>query len=193
MSNKSKFSQKTLNKIILETESVLKNNLDKFKAFVQKLAVTDDTWRFWIQFVFQDALAYVGLFLAIQSGDWCLRTACVKQMASVFTAFDHQNYRKLISRHLADLLCMPDSVLTMFQQGAFVVSIKGRTWHSVAVDEAHEMLINKACKMSIVRPTPDYVNRIAQYLPCRTTALDYRQKYYPPYPKNLMTLKGSIT
>lgn len=172
MSNKSKFSQKTLNKIILESESLLKSNLRKFKAFIQKLVVTDDTWKFWIQYVFQDAFAYVGLFLAIRSGNWSLRTACVKQMASVFTAYDHHNYCKLISRHLADLLCMPDSILTMFQQGAFVVSIKGRTWHSVAVDEAHEMLINKACKMSIVRPTPDYVNRIAQYLPYRTTALE---------------------
>ena len=53
-----------------------------------------------------------------------------------------------------------------------VVSIRGRTWHSVAIDEAHEMLINKACKMSVVRPSPDYVNRIAHYLPYRTTALE---------------------
>ena len=35
----------------------------------------------------------------------------------------------------------------MFQQGAFVVSITGLTWHSVAIDEAHEMLTNKTCKL----------------------------------------------
>ena len=55
----------------------------------QKLAVADETWKFWIQFVFQDVAAYIGLFLAIRSGDWSLRTACIKQMAPVFTAFDH--------------------------------------------------------------------------------------------------------
>ena len=106
-------------------------------------------------------------------------------MAPVFTAFDHTNYRKLIPRHLADLLRMPQSILTMFQQGAFVVSITGRTWHSVAIDEAHEMLINKACKMSIVRPSPDYVNRTARYLPYRTKALENLSFLLFPEEKNL--------
>jgi hypothetical protein len=40
----------------------------------------------------------------------------------------------------------------MFQQGAFAVNIKGKPWHSVAVDEAHEMMMNKSCKTSIVKP-----------------------------------------
>ncbi len=88
-----------------------------FKCFIQRLAVIDDTWRFWIQFVFQDAMAYVGLFLGIRSGDWDLRMASKKQMAPVFTAFDHPNYQKLIGRHIADILCMPSSVQTMFQRG----------------------------------------------------------------------------
>ena len=30
----------------------------------------------------------------------------------------------------------------MFEQGALVVSITGRVWHSVGINEAHEMLIN---------------------------------------------------
>ena len=67
------------------------------------------------------------------------------------------------------MLTMLESVITMFQQGAFVVS---RMWHSVAIDEGHEMLINKACKMSIVRLSPDHINRIADYLPYRTKALE---------------------
>ena len=185
MANTTKFNRDTLANIISETKSLLKKNFDQFKAFIQELARTDSTWRFWVQFVFQDVAAYIGLFLAIRSGDWYLRTACIKQMAPVFTAFDHTNYQKLISRHLADLLIMPQSVLTMFQQGAFVVSITGRTWHSVAIDEAHEMLINKACKMSIVRPSPDYVNRIARYLPYRTKALENLSTLLFPDEKNL--------
>ena len=31
---------------------------------------------------------------------------------------------------------MPTTILAMYQQGAFVVSIKGRPWHSVAIDES---------------------------------------------------------
>ena len=178
LANKANFNSETLHKILSETQSP--QQFDEFKKFIQELARTDSTWRFWIQFVFQDIAAYVGLFLAIRSGDWYLRTACIKQMAPVFTAFDHANYRKLISRHIADMLTMPRSVLTMFQQGAFIVSITGRTWHSIGIDEGHEMLINKACKMSIVRPSPDYINRIVRYLPYRTKALENLSTYLFP-------------
>ena len=52
--------------------------------------------------------------------------------------------------------------------GFFVVSVLGRPWHSVAIDESHEMLINKDCKTSIVRPLPDFINRIARYIPYRS-------------------------
>ena len=116
-------------------------------------------------------MSYVSLFLAIRSGDWNLQVASIKSMAAVFTAFDHPNYQKLISQHLEDVLTMPAPIKAMFQQGAFVVSICGRPWHSVAIDESHEMLINKDCKMSIVRPLPDYINRIARYMPYRTKAV----------------------
>jgi len=120
------FDCETLSDIISGTESVVAKNYEDFKTFIQKVAVEDETWKFWIQFVFQDVAAYVGLFLAIRSGDWDLRTACIKQMASVFTAFDHANYCKLISQHLADLLCMPQSILTIFLSRC----IFGRTWHT---------------------------------------------------------------
>ena len=58
---------------------------------------------------------------------------------------------------------MPVPITAMFRQGAFVVSVTGRPWHSVAIDESHEMLINKDCKTSIIHPIPDYINRIAQH------------------------------
>ena len=97
---------------------------ENFREFIQKMAHTDDTWRFWVQFVFEDAMAYISLFLAIRSGDWDLRVANVKAMAAVFTAFDHQTYQKLISHHLEDnIATMPPSIITMFRQGAFVVSV----------------------------------------------------------------------
>lgn len=117
-------------------------------------------------------MAYVGQFLAIRSGDWDLRLASVKAMAPVFTAFDHQTYQKLISMHLDDLLSMPPEIRAMFKQGAFVVSICGRPWHSVAIDECHEMMINKDCKMSIVRPLPDSISRIVNYMAYRSRTME---------------------
>lgn len=68
----------------------------------------------------------------------------------------------------------------MFQQGAFVVNISGRPWHSIGIDEAHEMCINKQCKTSIVKPTEDYINRVAKYITYRTKALQAFTKQLLP-------------
>ena len=162
-----------------------------YEEFIRHMAITDDTWKLWVQFVFVDAMAYVGLFLSIRSGDWHLRMGSMKNMAPVFTAFDHPIYQKLISNHISDLVCMPQPVLLMFEQGAFVVSIGGREWHSVAIDEAHEMLINKQCKMSITKPSPDYINRVAKYITYRTKAVPrFMQQLSPPEMKKSKVTKA---
>ena len=50
---------------------------------IQPQATVDNTRQFWTQFVFQDCMAYIGVFLAIRSGDWNLRMACIKHMAPI--------------------------------------------------------------------------------------------------------------
>ena len=157
------------------------------------MARTDETWRFWVQFVFEDAMAYVSLFLAIRSGDWDLRIASIKSMAAVFTAFDHSTYQKLISRHLEDVFKMPAPILAMFRQGAFVMSVSGRPWHSVAINESHEMLINKDCKSSIIHSLPDYINRIAQHIPYRSKAIKNLQKELFPTQKKKNEITGPFS
>ena len=82
--------------------------------------------------------------------------ACVKHMAPLFTTFDPSTYQQLIVRHIGDVLSMPQPLLT---RGDFVVSISGRLWHSVGIDEAYEMLINKSCKTSIVQQSADLAFR----------------------------------
>ena len=144
----------------------------KFSVFLDNMAATDPTWRLWIQFIFSDALAYVGLFLAIRSGNWDLRLACIKLMVPVFSAFDHLTYKKLIAQHLADVLSLPQSILDFFHIGGFVVSLTANPWHSVALDEAHEMKINKQCKIFMIRPSEDYIKRIAGYIPYRAKCME---------------------
>ena len=153
---------------------------DRFKSFLDTKASQDPNWKFWQQFIFEDGLAYIGLFLAIRSGNWELRLASIKLMAPVFTAFDHQTYRKLIAQYLADLCTFPDEMMSIFKQGGFVVSLSGKQWHSVAVDEAHEMKINKECKMSIVQPSQDYISRTANYIPYRAECMEnLREQLFP--------------
>ena len=164
----------------------------EFDKFIQKMATKDDTWKFWSQFVFVDAMAYVSLYLAMRSGDWDLRMASMKTMAPLFTAFDHTTYQKLISNHVYDLLNLPRSVLLMFTQGAFVVNISGREWHSVGIDEAHEMLINRQCKNSVVRPSEDYINRTASYLIYRSIQFEHLKKELFPETKQQIQTITSI-
>ena len=103
----------TFNKHLESKSKFLCEFFEGFCLFVQESAHKDDTWRFWVQFVFQDAMAYISLFLAIRSGDWTLRMASIKSMAAVFTAFDHHNYQKLLSQHLADIPTMPAPIIAM--------------------------------------------------------------------------------
>ena len=80
--------------------------------------------------------------------------------------------RHLLAQHIADIHNMPPTVLTMLQHGGWVVSVTGRPWHSVGVDEAHEMLINRQCKASVTKPSADYMHRMATYLTHRSKVLE---------------------
>lgn len=101
---------------MLSELNALPDTYSNFQTFLQEMANSDDTWRFWIQFVFKDVLAYIGLFLAIRGGDWHLRLSSIKLMAPIFSAFDHLTYQRLISGHLADVLCLPPQILTLSKQ-----------------------------------------------------------------------------
>ena len=111
LANKSSYDANSITSMMSEVKAI--DMFERFKLFIQQLGRNDRTWRFWIHFLFNDLAAYVSMFLAIRSADWYLRTASIKKMAPVFTAFDHVPYRKIIARHLADLLIMPKSVTTM--------------------------------------------------------------------------------
>jgi len=115
----------------------------EFYEFVEKLSSADDTWRFWKQFVFGDCYAYVCLFTAIRTGNWKLRVSSLKQVTPLFAAFDWPSYQKIITQHLEDTLTYPEIIRHCFEHGAFVVSIKDRPGHSVALDKCNEMCMMK--------------------------------------------------
>ena len=151
-----------------------------FLEFVRKQSSNDDTWKFWSQFVLQDCFAYICLFLAIRSSNWHLRISALKQMAPVFAAFDRSHYEKIIPHHLADVLQYPDHIKNRFEAGAFTVSIKGHPWRSVAMDEAHEMCVNKDMKSAVVRPTKTYLQKTLLFYTYRITAYKHLLKQLFP-------------
>ena len=149
----------------------------QFDTFAASMAETDPNWKFWHEFV---SLNGIALFLSIRSANWDLRLGSLKLMAPVFCTFDRPIYRKLIPQHLADCLLLPDEIQDKFAAGGFSVSITGRPWHSVGLDEAHEMLINKDCKMAVVRPTKEFVSRMALYFPFRSRVMHNFQHQLTP-------------
>lgn len=133
--------------------------LDEFHSFIATQAKSDDTWQLWSNFVFHDCFCYVGLFLAIRTSNWDLRMSSLKCMVPLFSAYDRPCYQRLIPCHIADIQNYPNEIMQCFRAGGFTVKVKGGIGHAVALDEAHEMCINRDIKMAVVRPTQPYLKK----------------------------------
>ena len=123
-----------------------------FTHFMEDLSQKYETVRFWYQYVSIDCFAYRGLFLSVRYQNWELHNGSLKVMAAVFSAFDRPIYQEIIPQHLKDLLTMPSSVLHHLQKGSFSVRLSPSEWHGVALDECHEICINKDAKLAVVHP-----------------------------------------
>ena len=92
-------------------------------------------------------------------------------MAPIFFAFDKPVYQRVVTRHQADILCYPVELVDHFSRGAFSVHFTNRANHAVAIDEAHEMAINKDCKTAVTRPDPELMHRISNVMPFRSSCM----------------------
>ena len=155
------------NLLTLLTRSLFQHELpttrEDFLQFISQQTAMDDTWKFWCGFLFEDVTPYICLYIAIRTRKWSLRVASIKNLIPLFTAFDRTVYQRILPQHLADLLCMPASVLQHFKEGGFTAALTKTPCASVAIDEAQETKINKDCKMGITRPTEDNMYRLAKF------------------------------
>ena len=102
----------------------------------------NDVSRFWYQTLyFLDA--YNGYFFAIRSGNFDLRNACLPTLTELFCVYSHNKYEQLSCETLYDEVTANKILMTHFRRGEWTISIGGRPFHNVALDEGHEMVINK--------------------------------------------------
>ena len=136
------YDDKAITCVLKSLEDELEGITEDFSDFVSHMSSMDDTWAFWYGFVFRDCMPYILLFLSIRSRKWKLRMGALKSMAANFTALTTKHIKSLFQT-IQDVLCMPPKLLDFFEKGEFAVSLLGleRQYHSVGIDEAHEMLI----------------------------------------------------
>lgn len=139
-----------------------------FQQFVDSRGSVNPTFKFWSNFCFRDVLNYVGLYMAIRSRDYNLRGACIRQLVPLFHALDRTNYLRVVPIHMATLKTCPSYIVKELEAGAFAVSLSGFDYQCVALDEAHEMGINKQVKMAMNATNPEGLSRLTHYLPFRS-------------------------
>ena len=144
---------------------------ETFTAFMENATKLQDTIKFWYSFLFEDCFPYLSLFIAIRYRNWDMHTGSIKNLAAMYRAFDRPTYQELIPRHLHDLAKLPDCILSKLREGGFAMRLSSTDWHGVALDECHEMEINKDAKLAVVRPTPDKMQFTSNYLPFRSKVI----------------------
>ena len=151
-----------------------------FRDYMENLSKQRDTVRFWYQFIAVDCFAYYALFLALRYRNWELRMGSIKVLAATFSAFDRPIYQELIPHHLKDILTMPPNVLHHLRKGGFSVRLSPTEWHGVALDECHEMKINKDAKLAVVHPSKHKMEFLSNYMSFRAACVDNLAKQIFP-------------
>ncbi|GAQ92684.1 hypothetical protein KFL_010930030 [Klebsormidium nitens] len=113
-----------------------------FMVWGKKASESKKTWRFWWDYVHQEGLAYVSLFLAIRTGNWNLKMAVYVKLAPLVRSQDRTHYQQLVPIHLADMQAWPSYVVRALANGAWVANLSGRPHVCLGKDECHECLVN---------------------------------------------------
>ena len=133
----------------------LPNDGSTINAFLEKMSQDydkDEILNFWAR-TYRYVNAYMGYYFAIRSGNFDLRNACLPILGELFFSYSRHKYEALICKHIQDLHSFPPAVLDVFRNGEWTVSLKGNKFNNLAIDEAHECLINRKLKERTTRPS----------------------------------------
>ena len=103
-------------------------------------------------------------YFAIRSGNWLLRNSCLKVLTELFFAYSRDKYEVLSIHALSDSYTYPKEMLQLFKNGQWTVSVKARPFHSLALDEAHESIVNRKLKQITTRPSHFRMVELADFM-----------------------------
>ena len=112
----------------------------------------DEPSRFWAHMLVTLNF-YTGYYISIRSGNWCLRNACLKGVTPIFFAYSRDKYEQLCTNVLHNLASLPSHITNKFLQGEWTTSRRGHKFRNLALDEAHESVINLRLKQITARPS----------------------------------------
>jgi len=112
--------------------------------FVARRSREDRTFALWVRLL-EDVTAVNGLHMAIRTGNFDLRQACLKRLAYLFHIQGKHNYVRLISTHLKQVAELPPYLLAVVR-AHFSVSIWDHAHANLAMDEALEKTVNRTGK-----------------------------------------------
>ena len=122
---------------------------EKFWQWISKQS-TNEINKIWSQLLTY-LHAYTGFYFSIRSGNWLLRNSCLKVLTELFFAYSQDKYEVLSINALGDRYKYPKEVIDYFMNGQWTVSARGRPFHNLALDEAHECIINRKLKQITTR------------------------------------------
>lgn len=111
-------------------------------------------------------------------------------MAQLFAAYDHQWYQRLIPSHIADIHRYPREVIEYFKKVGFTVRLQEGLGIAVALDEAHEMCINRDIKKAVASPT--WKKQLTSFLIVSRRRSSLLHRYFCQLLQNLQTLPFGI-
>ena len=108
--------------------------------------------------------AYLGFYFAVRSGNWFLRNSCLMVLCEQFFAYSRNKYEVLITNAIASTYTYPEDITHNFAHGQWTVSVKGKPFHNIALDEAHESIINRKLKQITTRPSHFRMVEMADFM-----------------------------
>ena len=108
--------------------------------------------------------AYIGFYFAVRSGNWFLRNSCLRVISELYFAYARNKYEVLSINAIANTCTYPSELIHHFVHGQWTVSVKGRQFHNLALDEAHECIINKNLKSITTRPSHFRMVELANFM-----------------------------